>query len=69
MYTLKLTESEASSLKDYIETYLIQSIKDDEEVDSLLYVRNIISIYERLGGFDQYADYIKPAEYQDESSD
>lgn len=69
MYTLNLTKSEATSLKEYIGTYLIQSIRDDEDVDSLLYVRNIINIFERLGGFDCYADYIKPEEYQYESSD
>ncbi len=69
MYTLKLTDSEAASLKEYIEDYLIQSIRDDEDLDSLLYVRNIISIFERLGGLDCYADYIKPEEYQYESND
>lgn len=68
MYTLELTKSEATSLKEYIENSFIQSIRDDEDVDSLLYVRNIINIFERLGGLDQYADYINP-EYDYESSD
>ena len=68
MFILQMTASEAASLKEYIENYLIQSIRDDEDVDSLLYVRNIINIFERLGGFDCYADYVDP-EYQYESSD
>lgn len=54
---IKLTDSECSSLKDYIEYYFIDSIRNDEEVDSLLYVHNILNIYERLGGFEEYSDY------------
>lgn len=52
-----INENEATSLKEYIEYNFIQSIRDDEEVDSLLYVYNILNVYEKLGGFDDYADY------------
>lgn len=52
-----ISNSEASSLKDFIEYNFIQSIRDDTEVDSLLYVYNILKVYEKLGGFDNYADY------------
>ena len=54
---IEITENEASSLKDFIECYLIQSIRHDEEVDSLLYLLNLLRIYERIGGFDDYSDY------------
>lgn len=54
---IEITENEASSLKDFIECYFIDSIRNDEEVDSLLYLFNILRIYERIGGFDDYSDY------------
>lgn len=55
--TYTITENEASSLRDFIGYYFIQSIRDDEEVDSLLYVYNILSIYKKLGGLEEYSDY------------
>ena len=56
MYSI--TENEASSLKDFIRYNFIKSIREDEEVDSLLYIRNIINIYDRLGGLkEDYDDY------------
>jgi hypothetical protein len=55
--TYAITESEASSLKDFIEYYFIQSIRDDEEVDSLLYVYNIMNVYAKIGGLEEFADY------------
>lgn len=48
---------QADSLRCFIEYYFEQSIKDDEEEVSLLYMYNILKIYEKLGGFEQYADY------------
>lgn len=54
----KITENEASSLKDFIRYNFIKSIREDEEVDSLLYIRNIINVYDRLGGLkEDYDDY------------
>jgi hypothetical protein len=52
-----ISDSEASSLKEFIEFYFIESIRNDEEVDSLLYIYNILNIYKRLGGMEQYVDY------------
>lgn len=57
MAGIYINENEASSLKEYIEYNFIQSIRDDEEIDSLLYIYNILNIYERIGGFDSFADY------------
>ena len=54
---IELTTSEIDSLKDYIDYYFIESIRRDEELDSLLYVRNIMHIYEKLGGFKEFSDY------------
>jgi hypothetical protein len=33
---IELTESEASSLCDYLEIFFIQNVKDDPDVDSML---------------------------------
>ena len=57
MAGIYINENEASSLKDYIEYNFIQSIRDDEEIDSLLYIYNILTVYARIGGFDSFADY------------
>ena len=54
---LKLTKAEEDSLKDYIEYHFIESIRQDEEIDSLLYVYNILNIYRKLGGLEQFSDY------------
>lgn len=53
-----ISKSEADSLKDFIRYYFVQSIRNDEEVDSLLYIYNILKVYERLGGLkEDYNDY------------
>lgn len=57
MAGIYINENEATSLKDYIEYNFIQSIRDDKEVDSLLYVYNIMSIYAKVGGLEGFADY------------
>lgn len=53
---VELTESEAESLLDYLELNLIQNIKDDPDVDSMLWVDNMMSIWRKCGGRKQYAD-------------
>lgn len=52
-----ISDSEASSLKEFIEFYFVESIRNDKEVDSLLYIYNILNIYKKLGGMEQYVDY------------
>lgn len=54
---IQITDGEASSLRDFIEFYFLDSIRADEEVDSLLYVHNILNIYKKCGGLNSYADY------------
>ena len=57
MAGIYINENEATSLKEYIKYNFIQSIRDDEEIDSLLYIYNILKVFERIGGFDSFADY------------
>lgn len=56
---MEISNSEASSLRDFIRFYLIESIRSDKDMDSLLYLWNILHFYERTGGFkeDGYVDY------------
>lgn len=43
-----ITESESTSLVDFIEFYFIESIRVDESVDNIEYLRNIANVYYRL---------------------
>lgn len=53
-----ISKGEAESLKDFIRYYFVQSIRDDEEVDSLLYIYNVLKVYDKLGGLEEeYGDY------------
>lgn len=53
-----ISKGEADSLKDFIRYYFVQSIRNDEEVDSLLYIYNILKVYDKLGGLkEDYDDY------------
>lgn len=56
---MEISNSEASSLRDFIRFYLIESIRSDKDMDSLLYLWNILHFYEKTGGFkeDGYVDY------------
>lgn len=45
-----LTEGEAESLLDFLESYLIDCIRSDEECDNLVYIENLIRIWRKCGG-------------------
>lgn len=53
---VELTESEASSLCDYLELHFIQNVRDDTDIDSMLWLDNMMSIWRKCGGRKQYAD-------------
>ena len=53
---VELTESEAASLREYLELFFIQNVKDDPDVDSMLWMDNMLSIWRKCGGRKQYAD-------------
>ena len=53
---VELTESEAESLRDYLELFFIQNVKDDPDVDSMLWMDNMMSIWRKCGGRKQYGD-------------
>ena len=53
---VELTAGEATSLLDFMETSFIQHIKDDPDVDSMLWLDNMMSIWRKCGGRKQYGD-------------
>lgn len=47
---IKITQSEADSLTEFIELYLLTAIREDSEIDSLGWVYNILQIYKKCVG-------------------
>ena len=54
---IEITSSEAASLRDFIEFNLIDVIRNDEDIDSLLWVYNMLNVYRKCGGLKEYDDY------------
>ena len=54
---VKITSNEATSLRDFIEFNFLDAIRNDVEVDSLLWVYNILNVYRKCGGLKEYDDY------------
>jgi len=47
MSMVELTKDEAETLKNHLEFYIIQEIKDDADYDSIDYLTNLIHVYEK----------------------
>lgn len=54
---IEITSSEATSLRDFIEFNLLDVIRNDTDIDSLLWVYNILNVYRKCGGLKEYDDY------------
>lgn len=50
----ELTEKEAYSLAEFIDYNLLQTLRNDHDIDSLQWLRNIIHAYDKLS---KYSDY------------
>jgi len=53
---VELTASEAESLADYLDTFFIPNIRDSIDLDSMLWLDNMMSIWRKCGGREQYGD-------------
>jgi hypothetical protein len=53
---IEITDSEASSLVDLIDFSLIDVIRDYTDIDSLLWLDNIMSVWRKCGGRKECAD-------------
>ena len=59
-----LTKNEAYAVAEFIDINLIETIRKDEDIDSMLWLRSIVKAYEKLAKFGNY-----DAGYADEVSD
>ena len=59
-----LTKQEAYAVAEFIDMNLIQTIRNDEDIDSMLWLRNLVKAYEKLAKFGNY-----DAGYADEVTD
>lgn len=57
MKRVELTENEVKSIQDFIELYLFDAIRTDTDIDSPLWLYNILNVYKKCGGFEQFADW------------
>lgn len=53
---VELTANEAESLLDYMDTFFIINLKDNPDVDNMLWLDNMMSIWRKCGGRKQYSD-------------
>ena len=64
MTELKLTKGEAYAVADFINLNLIETIRNDTDIDSMLWLRRVIHAYDKL---EKYGDY--DAGYADEEKE
>lgn len=50
----ELTKAEAYAIANFIDEYIFASIRQDEEVDNLWWVRDVLNGYEKLCIFGKY---------------
>lgn len=53
---VEITDNEASSLVDFIDFNLLDAIRNDTDIDSLLWLDNLMSIWRKCGGRKEFAD-------------
>ena len=44
---IEITESEAKSLFNHLEYYIIKEVQDDVDYDSMEYLSNLVHVYEK----------------------
>ena len=50
----ELTKEEAYAIANFIDTYLFDSIRQDEDTDNLWWLKNVLTGYEKLCIFSEY---------------
>ena len=60
MKTIELTKGEAHAVAEFIDINLLDTIRNDTEIDSMLWLRRVVHAFEKLcavSGYDSgYAD-------------
>ena len=54
---ITLTDSEATSLIEFIDANIFDNIRNDIDIDSTLWLYNILNVYKKCGGLNQFSDY------------
>ena len=55
-----LTKDEAYAVAEFIDTSLLTYIREDEDIDSMLWLRNIVLAFEKLREYGKYAPLTYP---------
>ena len=63
---IELAKDEAYSLADFICMNLIDSIRNDTEIDSMQWLRNIVHAYEKLCEYSGYKGYTEDWDGKDD---
>lgn len=53
---IELTKAEAGSLLDFFESALLPTIRNDPDIDSLLWLDNLMSVWRKCGGRNTFVD-------------
>lgn len=54
---ITLTDWEVDFVRSLLDDCFLEMIREDTEIDSLLWVYNAMQLYKKVGGLDQYDDY------------
>lgn len=57
---LNLTETEAKNVAEFIELYLIESIRNDPDIDNLMWLFDMMHAFEKLCEYSGYESMYKP---------
>lgn len=60
---MEITKSEASSLCDFIEMNIFESLRNDLDADNIAYLVNLMNVFQRAAEFSGYK--WKPVDYDD----
>lgn len=52
-----LTDWEVGFVRSLLDDCFLEMIREDTEIDSMLWVYNVMQLYKKVGGLDQYDDY------------
>ena len=52
-----ITDNEATALVDFIDANIFENIRNDVDIDSIMWLYNILNVYKKCGGLKQFSDY------------
>ena len=68
MTELKLTKGEAHAVAEFIDINLIGTIRNDTDIDSMLWLRRVIHAYDKLAKYGEYNSGYVDEEKEDENA-